>query len=71
MTGAAVTESAGKPARTDMTVNEVRRWLRNWVAKATGRSPDSVDEAAPMVELGLASRDAVAMAVRMSSAMGW
>ena len=53
----AATESAGKPARTDMTINEVRRWLRNWVAKATGQSPDSVDEATPMMELGLSSRE--------------
>jgi polyketide synthase 13 len=50
------------PARTDMTVAEMRQWLRNWVASATGQSPDSIDESAPMVELGLASRDAVAMA---------
>ena len=50
------------PARTDMTVPEMRGWLRNWVANATGQSPDSVDESTPMVELGLSSRDAVAMA---------
>jgi polyketide synthase 13 len=40
----------------------MREWLRNWVANATGQSPDSVNESAPMVELGLSSRDAVAMA---------
>ncbi|WP_102145234.1 polyketide synthase Pks13 [Mycobacterium hubeiense] len=45
-----------------MTVAEMREWLRNWVANATGQSPDSIDESAPMVELGLSSRDAVAMA---------
>ncbi len=50
------------PAGTDMTVPEMRAWLRNWVAKATGQSPDSISESAPMVELGLSSRDAVAMA---------
>jgi polyketide synthase 13 len=66
----AATESAGKPARTDMTINEVRRWLRNWVAKATGQSPDSVDEATPMVELGLSSRDAVAMAADIEDYTG-
>ena len=48
--------------RTDMTVAEMRQWLRNWVANATGQSPDAVDESTPMVELGLSSRDAVAMA---------
>ena len=50
------------PARTDMTVAEMREWLRNWVANATGQSPDAIDDATPMVELGLSSRDAVAMA---------
>ncbi len=48
--------------RTDMTVNEMREWLRNWVANATGQPADSIDESVPMVELGLSSRDAVAMA---------
>ncbi|MBJ7340834.1 beta-ketoacyl synthase N-terminal-like domain-containing protein, partial [Mycolicibacterium sp.] len=50
------------PARTDKTVAELREYLRNWIANATGQSPDSIDESAPMVELGLSSRDAVAMA---------
>jgi len=52
-----------RPApRTDMTVAELREWLRKWIGNATGQSPDSIDESAPMVELGLSSRDAVAMA---------
>jgi polyketide synthase 13 len=51
-----------RPARTDKTVAELREYLRNWVANATGQSADSIDESAPMVELGLSSRDAVAMA---------
>ncbi|MFG1934566.1 polyketide synthase Pks13 [Mycobacterium sp. NPDC048908] len=45
-----------------MTVAEMRGWLRNWIANATGQSPDNINEAAPLVELGLSSRDAVAMA---------
>src|SRR5882724_5387618 len=48
--------------RTDMTVAELREWLRNWIANATGQSADAVNESVPMVELGLSSRDAVAMA---------
>ena len=48
--------------RTDMTVAEMREWLRNWIADATGQSADAVNDATPMVELGLSSRDAVAMA---------
>ncbi len=55
-------ERASTPARTDMTVAEMREWLRNWVANATGQPADSIDESTAMVELGLSSRDAVAMA---------
>ena len=51
-----------QPARTDKTVAEVREFLRNWIADATGQPADRIDESAPMVELGLSSRDAVAMA---------
>ena len=54
--------SENTPARTDKTVGELREYLRNWIANATGQSPDSIDESVPMVELGLSSRDAVAMA---------
>ncbi len=55
-------ERSVTPARTDMTVAEMREWLRNWIANATGQSADAIDESAAMVELGLSSRDAVAMA---------
>ncbi len=51
-----------RPARTDKTVAELREFLRNWIANATGQAADAIDESAPMVELGLSSRDAVAMA---------
>src|SRR4051812_46212703 len=54
---------AAKPAPgTDLTVAEMREWLRNWIANATGQSADAINESTPMVELGLSSRDAVAMA---------
>ncbi len=55
-------EKALAPPRTDMTVAEMREWLRNWIATATGQSADAINESTPMVELGLSSRDAVAMA---------
>jgi polyketide synthase 13 len=48
--------------RTEVSVPEMREWLRNWVANATGQPAGSIDESVPMVELGLSSRDAVAMA---------
>ena len=35
-------ERAVTPARTDMTVQEMRDWLRNWIANATGQSADTV-----------------------------
>ncbi len=53
-----------------MTVPEMRQWLRNWVGKAVGKSPDDIDESVPMVELGLASRDAVAMAADIEDLTG-
>ena len=56
--------------KTDVTVPEMRQWLRNYVAKATGQSPDSIDESVPMVELGLSSRDAVAMAADIEDMTG-
>jgi polyketide synthase 13 len=62
---------ANVPAKkTDMTVPEMRRWLRNWVGKAVGQSPDAIDESVPMVELGLSSRDAVAMAADIEDITG-
>jgi polyketide synthase 13 len=54
-------KSAAVP-RTDMTVAEMRQWLRDWIASATGQPADAINDATPMVELGLSSRDAVAMA---------
>ncbi|MCV7374876.1 type I polyketide synthase [Mycolicibacterium arabiense] len=58
----AVAADKDQPNRVDVSVPEMREWLRNWVANATGQSPDSINENAPLIELGLASRDAVAMA---------
>src|SRR5690242_17245827 len=55
-------QQLGAAPRTDITVAELREWMRNWVANATNTSPDSVNESAPLIELGMASRDAVAMA---------
>jgi polyketide synthase 13 len=56
--------------RRTLTVPEMRQWLRNWVGRAVGRSPDDIDESVPMVELGLASRDAVAMAADIEDMTG-
>ncbi len=56
--------------KAEMTVPEMRQWLRNWVGKAVGQSPDGIDESVPMVELGLSSRDAVAMAADIEDMTG-
>src|SRR6478752_9031299 len=55
-------DAVERQPRTDLSVPEMREWLRKWIGNATGQSPDSVGESVPMVELGLSSRDAVAMA---------
>ncbi len=60
----------GASAGTAMSVPEMRQWMRNWIANATGQSPDSIDESMPMVELGLSSRDAVAMAADIEDLTG-
>src|SRR5277367_1768874 len=56
--------------KADMTVPEMRQWLRNWVGKAVGQSPDAIDESVPMVELGFSSRVAVAMAADIEDMTG-
>ena len=62
-----IAEPQGTP---HMTVPEMRQWLRNWVGKAVGRPADEIDESIPMVELGLSSRDAVAMAADIEDMTG-
>ncbi|GAA5096066.1 hypothetical protein GCM10023319_55400 [Nocardia iowensis] len=56
---AASSEASG--AQTDMTVAELRDWLRNWVAEATGQPIEQITVDRPMEEFGLASRDAIAL----------
>ncbi|MFE9327256.1 polyketide synthase Pks13 [Nocardia sp. NPDC052278] len=47
--------------RTDISVAELREWLRRWVADATGQSIEQITVDRPMEEFGLASRDAIAL----------
>jgi polyketide synthase 13 len=64
-------DQSGVPAnQAELTVPEMRQWLRNWVGKAVGQSPDGIDESVPMVELGLSSWDAVAMAADIEDLTG-
>ncbi|MFC4376653.1 polyketide synthase Pks13 [Nocardia halotolerans] len=46
---------------TELSVAELREWLRRWVADATGQSIDAITVDRPMEEFGLASRDALAL----------
>jgi polyketide synthase 13 len=70
MTAGDDAERSDEEERRTLTVAEMRAWLRNWVAGATGQSPDAIDDATPMVELGLSSRDAVAMAADIEDLTG-
>lgn len=48
-------------ATTDMSVAELREWMRRWVADATGQPLEQITVDRPMEEFGLASRDALAL----------
>ncbi|WP_431313679.1 polyketide synthase Pks13 [Mycobacterium avium] len=63
-------ERSDAEERRPTTVPEMREWLRNWVGRAVGKSPDEIDESVPMVELSLSSRDAVAMAADIEDMTG-
>ena len=60
--GASAAAAAGVgPAKSEISVAELREWLRRWVAEATGQSVDKITVDRPMEEFGLASRDALAL----------
>ncbi|MDJ0394288.1 polyketide synthase Pks13 [Rhodococcus sp. G-MC3] len=54
----------------DLTVAQLREWLRNWVADATGQSVDLISDDRPMEEFGLSSRDAVALSGEIEELVG-
>ncbi|MTE12050.1 polyketide synthase Pks13 [Nocardia aurantiaca] len=58
---AAESEAAQKPAAADMSVADLREWLRRWVADASGQPIENITVDRPMEEFGLASRDALAL----------
>ncbi len=55
---------------TEMTVAQLREWLRNWIADATGQPVSQISDDRPMEEFGLSSRDAVAMAGEIEELLG-
>ncbi|WP_040511733.1 polyketide synthase Pks13 [Gordonia soli] len=54
----------------DLTVGELRDWLRSWVAEATGIPESQISEDRPMEEFGLSSRDAVALGADVEDKTG-
>lgn len=54
----------------DMTVAQLRDWLRNWIADATGQPVASITDDRPMEEFGLSSRDAVALSGEIEDLIG-
>ncbi|GAA2474927.1 polyketide synthase Pks13 [Nocardia seriolae] len=50
-----------KPPVSDMSVADLREWLRRWVSDATGQPLENITVDRPMEEFGLASRDALAL----------
>lgn len=58
--GTAGEGTAGETAG-DLTVSELREWLREWVSDTTGLPVEQVSDDRPLEEFGLSSRDAVAM----------
>ncbi|MGV9722970.1 polyketide synthase Pks13 [Nocardia beijingensis] len=57
----ATAEATNGGAQTDMSVAELREWLRRWVSEATGQPIEQITVDRPMEEFGLASRDAIAL----------
>ncbi|WP_280437592.1 polyketide synthase Pks13 [Nocardia carnea] len=54
-------DAASDAAKSEISVAELREWLRRWVAEATGQPVDKITVDRPMEEFGLASRDALAL----------
>lgn len=66
------TNNTSTPGETagDLTVEELRDWLRAWVSAATGLPEDQISDDRPMEEFGLSSRDAVALAADVEDKAG-
>ncbi|MFD4369029.1 polyketide synthase Pks13 [Rhodococcus sp. NPDC058521] len=53
-----------------MTVAQLRDWLREWIADATGQPVTAITDDRPMEEFGLSSRDAVALSGEIEELVG-
>lgn len=54
----------------EMTVAQLRDWLRAWVAETTGQDATSLDDDSSLESYGLSSRDAVALTGELEDLLG-
>lgn len=54
----------------DMSAQDLRSWLRKWVASTTGLPLDEVTDDRPLESLGLSSRDAVVLSGELERLLG-
>ena len=57
-------------AQSEMTVVELREWLRGWVCRATGLDLSKVTDDRSLEEFGLSSRDAVTLSADLEDLLG-
>ena len=57
-------------AEHEMTVAQVRDWLRRWVADATGQDAASINDDSALESYGLSSRDAVTLSGELEELLG-
>ena len=57
-------------AQSEMTVVELREWLRGWVCRATGLDVSKVTDDRSLEEYGLSSRDAVTLSADLEDLLG-
>ncbi|MDN6601551.1 type I polyketide synthase [Corynebacterium flavescens] len=53
-----------------MTVEQLRDWLRSWVAHTTGLSVEEITDTKPLENFGLSSRDAVVLSGELENLLG-
>lgn len=53
-----------------MTVEQLRDWIRNWVAQTTGVPAEEITDSKPLENFGLSSRDAVVLSGELENLVG-
>ena len=65
-----MSESQSSESVGTMTVEQLRGWLRDWVAATTGLPVEEITGAKPMENFGLSSRDAVVLSGELENLLG-